>query len=79
MERRFHIAVAVAALAIAVAIGEHYKYVVLRTEARSFRAKVARKLATYEAIGCKIDRRAEQEDLGLLVATFSEDDIVFED
>lgn len=76
MERKFHIAVAVAALAIAAAFGEHYKYVVLRAEARSFRAEVARKLATYQAIGCRIDRRAEEEDLGLLVATYQEEDII---
>lgn len=78
MERKFHIAVAVAVLAIVAAIGEHYKYVVLRTEARSFRAKVARKLATYEAI-YKLNSLAEEKDLGLLVETFSEDDIVFGD
>ena len=79
MERKFHIAVAVAVVAIAGAFGEHYKYVVLRTEARSFRALVARKLATYEAIGCKIDRRAEEESLGLLVPTYSEDEIILGD
>lgn len=75
MERKFHIAVAVAALAIAAAFGEHYKYVVLRTEARSFRAEVARKLATYEAI-YKLNSLAEQKSLGLLVETWSEEDII---
>ena len=78
MERKFHIAVAIAVVAIVAAIGEHYKYVVLRTEAQSFRAKVARKLATYQAV-YKMDRLAEEKDLGLLVETYSEDDVIFGD
>lgn len=54
-----------------------YRVAAAERQTRDLRARVARKIATYQAIGCKIDHLQEERDLGLLVPTYrAEDEIL---
>jgi hypothetical protein len=70
--------VVAATLLLVVACAGYVLAAAARRETRDLRVKIARKLVTFQVTGCTLDLRKEELDLGLLVPTYSEDDLILD-